>query len=415
MKKNENKKIIKDFQNKLSPKLQRKKYYFNKNLIQDFENNNIILSPKKSQDELLLPKKKLIPNTSHHRRTKSNSQNYIDYLASKNINLNTSISQLSFIFGKKELENNYNYSSVSRNKKFKSNYNENKKSSNLLSISFSLKDFRNNIVNAFSNKNIYKSKNNNEKNINIFNLKNNKSIFSFDNITNVEETRNTTSITNFNNSNLIYNKHLNNKDKEREKSKSTKYIKINQKVYKQSYSSKNYSSKIITFTNNNNTKIEKNGNASPKFNLHKYNKNNNISNKLKNTNNLILTKNTFENNKKFFSKEKIFNISPISELDNDDNFYIIERKNNMNKNNFSPIGRNLKIKKIKKDTSPKYKKRKAKSLENNCKININCNNRIGEFKSVEEIHFIFVYINQKKKEFFEKNLIEKKWNKINCE
>jgi hypothetical protein len=415
MKKNENKKKIKDYQNKLSPKLQRKKYYFSKNLIQDYEINNIILSPKKSQDELILPKKK-IPNTSsHHRRTKSNSQNYIDYLANKNINLNTSISKLSFIFGKKELENNYNYSSVSRNKKFKNNFNENKKSSNLLSISFSLKDFRNNIKNVFSNKNTHETKNNNEKNINIFNLKNSKSIFSFDNITNIEETRNTTSITNFNNSNLIYNKHLNNKDKETEKSKSTKYIKINQKVYKQSYSSKNYSSKIITFTNNNNTKIEKNGNASPKFNLHKYNKNNNISNKLKNTNNLILTKNTFENNKKFFSKEKIFNISPISELDNDDNFYIIERKNNMNKNNFSPIGRNLKIKKIKKGTSPKYKKRKAKSLENNCKININCNNRIGEFKSVEEIHFIFVYINQKKKEFFEKNLIEKKWNKINCE
>ena len=415
MKKNENKKKIKDYQNKLSTKLQRKKYYFSKNLIQDYEINNIILSPKKSQDELILPKKKLMSNTSHHRRTKSNSQNYIDYLANKNINLNTSISKLSFIFGKKELENNYNYSSVSRNKKFKNNFNENKKSSNLLSISFSLKDFRNNIKNVFSNKNTHETKNNNEKNINIFNLKNSKSIFSFDNITNIEETRNTTSITNFNNSNLIYNKHLNNKDKETEKSKSTKYIKINQKVYKQSYSSKNYSSKIITFTNNNNTKIEKNGNASPKFNLHKYNKNNNISNKLKNTNNLILTKNTFENNKKFFSKEKIFNISPISELDNDDNFYIIERKNNMNKNNFSPIGRNLKIKKIKKDTSPKYKKRKAKSLENNCKININCNNRIGEFKSVEEIHFIFVYINQKKKEFFEKNLIEKKWNKINCE
>ena len=415
MKKNENKKRIKDYQNKLSPKLQRKKYYFSKNLIQDYEINNIILSPKKSQDELILPKKKLMPNTSHHRRTKSNSQNYIDYLTNKNINLNTSISKLSFIFGKKELENNYNYSSVSRNKKFKNNFNENKKSSNLLSISFSLKDFRNNIINVFSNKNPHESKNNNEKNINIFNLKNNKSIFRFDNITNIEETRNTTSITNFNNSNLIYNKHLNNKDKETEKSKSTKYIKINQKVYKQLYSSKNYSSKIITFTNNN-TKIEKNDKASQKFNLHKYIKNNNISNKLNNTNNLILTKNTFENNKKYFSKENIFNINPISELDNDDNFYIIERKNKyMNKNNFSPIGRNLKIKKIKKDISPKYKKRKAKSLENNCKININCNNRMGEFKSVEEIHFIFVYINQKKKEFFEKNLIEKQRDNINCE
>ena len=407
MKKNENKKRIKDYQNKLSPSLQRKKYYFSKNLFQDFEHNNILLSPKKSQDELLLQKKKPIPNTSHHRRTKSNSQNDIEYMMNKNNNLNTSVSKLSFIFGKKELENNYNYSSVSRNKKFKNNFNENKKSSNLLSISFSLKDFRKNIINAFSNNNIYESKNNNQKNCNIINLKNNKSIFSLENITNIEETRNTTSITNFNNSNLIYNKHLNNKDKEKENSKSSKYIKINQKEYKQLYSSKNHSSKIITFTNNNSQKNEKNDKASPKYNLHKYIKNNN-NNKINNTNNLILTKNTFKNTKNFFSKEKISNINPIAEFDNDDNFGLIKSRKNIIKNNFSPIDKSLKLQKIKKDLSPKYKKRKAKSQENNNKMDINYNNTVGEFKSVEEIHFIFVYINQKKKEFFGKNLVGKK-------
>ena len=416
MKKNGNKKQAKEYLNKLSPSFQRKKhYYFSKSLFQDFEPNNVLLSPKKSQDELILPKKKIIPNTSHHRRTKSNSQNYIQYISNKNSNLNTSVSKLSFIFGRKELENNYNYSSVSRNKKCKnSNNNENKKTGNLLSISFSLKDFRNNIINAFSNSNLFDSKNNNKKS-NIINLKNSKSILNIDNITNIEETRNTTSITHFNNSNLKYNKHINNlnTNKQNQNSKSTKYIKINQKEKdkekenRQLYSSKNISSKIITFTNNN-LAIEKKEKASPKYSLRRYIKNNNSNNynKLNQSNNLILTKNTFINSKKYFSKEKICNINPISEFDNV-NIEPIKKKKSIIKNNFTPIDKHYKIKKIKKETSPKYKKRKTKSQENNCKIGINYSNNIGKFKSVEEIHFLFVYINQKKKEYFEKNNIEK--------
>ena len=178
MKKNENKKKIKESQNKLSPCLQRKKNIFYKGLLKDFVSNNVLLSPKKTQEELLLPKKKIIPSTSHHQRTKSNNQNYIQYMTSNNINFN-SVSKLSFILRQKKLENNNNfnnnYSSVSRNKR-KNNYEENKKSSNLLSISFSLKDFRNNIVNAFSHSNIFDNKNNNLMNNKnkIINLKNNK-------------------------------------------------------------------------------------------------------------------------------------------------------------------------------------------------------------------------------------------------
>ena len=56
--KNNEKRQIKDYQGELSPSIQRKKYYFSKNLFQNFETNNILLSPKKSREELILPKKK---------------------------------------------------------------------------------------------------------------------------------------------------------------------------------------------------------------------------------------------------------------------------------------------------------------------------------------------------------------------
>ena len=400
MKNNENKIQIKEYQGKLSPSIQRKKYYYSKNVFQNFETNNILLSPKKSQEELILPKKKVIQTTSRHRRTKSNNQNYIPNMTTKHINLNGSVSKISFIFGKKELENNYNYSSVSRNKNAQLNWNDNKKTSNnLLSISFSLKDFRNNIISAFSNNNHkYESKKTTKYN-NIINLKNNQSLMNYDNITNIE-TRNTTSITNFNNSNLLYNKHLNNKEKQN--SKSTKYIKIDHREPRQLYSSKNISSKIITFTR----AKEKKEKVTPKYSSQKeiiFNNNN-----LNNTNNLILENNSLKNYKKFFSKEKLSNICPISELNNDENFQINKKKRILIKNEATPMDKNNNDKKIKKDGSPKYKKRKANSQENNYKKSINSNNNIGEFKSVEEIHFIFVYITQKKKEYFSKNNIEKK-------
>ena len=417
MKKNENKNQIKEPYSKLSPTFQRKKNYFNKSSFSDLDLNKIPLSPKKSQDELILPKKK-IPNTStHHRRTKSNSQNYIQYMTNKNINLNASVSKLSFIFGKKELENNYNYNSFSRNKNLKDNINENKKSSNLLSISFSLKDFRNNIINAFSHKNAHEQKN--FKNYNITNLKNNKSVVNYD-LTNIEETKNTTSITGFNNSNLIYknkqlNKHINNKNVQN--SKSSKYIKIIPKDNnnnRQIYSTKNNTSKIITFTNNA-IKEEAKGKGSPKYNLHRYiykniNATAKSNNKLNTSNNLILTKRTFKNTKKYFSKEKMDIINPISEF-KETNFDLlsIEKKGKiMNKINCFSNDKSTKLKKSKKEGSPKYKKRKTKSQENYSRVGINSNNNVeGEFKSVEEIHFIFVYINQKKKAFFEKKQFEK--------
>ena len=217
------------------------------------ELNNIISSPKKNKEEANLPKKKIILNTAYHRKTKSSSQNYIQYqnfIKDSNTNLNNSVSKLSYIFRRNDYKKNFenmNYNTSSRNKYelFKKKSDRNKKSSNLLSISFSLKEFRNNIINAFTHSNIneiQKGKLSNKSN-----TKNNRSLFIFDNLNNIEETRNTTSITGFNNSNLLYNKQLIIKDNKNVKS--TKYIKINKKPRKQLFSSNNNSPKLITYTN----------------------------------------------------------------------------------------------------------------------------------------------------------------------
>jgi hypothetical protein len=415
MKKKENKLIIKDPPRKLSPSPKRKVHFFSNNLLKDFEINSVRISPKKSQDELLLSKRKLMPNTSHHRRTKSNNQNYIQFTTSNNTNLNSSVSKLSFIYRRKDKESEPSTNSVSRNVKYRHNLNINKKTSNLLSTSFSLKDFRNNLINVFSHNDILETQYNNKYN-NYMNLKHNKSLlFSFDNPTNIEETRNTTSITGFNNSNLLYNNHLNNKNKKN--AKSTKYIKINTKknipLY---YSSKNNSSKIISFTNNNIIKEK----GSPKKNLHRYiYKHNNIKtknnmSKINNTNKLALTKKTFKYNHKSAcrsTKDKKLFINPNNET-NYINFNCLDLKDNLdyemssirtlrntNMVNCSSTTNNSK-KKSKKETYTKYKKRKTKSQENDYKIGINENDI--DFKSVEEIHFIFVQMYQKKKAFFEK-------------
>jgi hypothetical protein len=130
-------------------------------------------------------------------------------------------------------------------------------------MSFSLKDFRNHLINSFSNIKLKELKNNN-KYRNNENLKNNKSLYNFDNLTNIEETRNTTSITGFNNSNLIYSKRLSNKEKQ--SAKSTKYIITKNKQNKKLYSSKNNSSKNITSTNSNVIKEK----TFHKYNLHRY-------------------------------------------------------------------------------------------------------------------------------------------------
>jgi len=362
--------------------------------------NNILSPTKMYKEEILLPKKKMIPNTVYHRRTKSGSQNYIQYqnfINDSNNNLNTSVTKLSNIFRRNEFKKKYenmNYDSSSRNKfeLFKKKFNQNKKSSNLLSISFSLKEFRNNIINAFTNSNINEIKK--EKYSNKSNSKNNKSLFIFDNLNNIEETRNTTSITGFNNSNLLYKKQM--KVKDDKNVKSTNYIKINRKPRKQLFSSNNNSTKSITFTNNNyiNSKIQEKN----KLYQYIYNHNNiniqpkkEIKNKLKNKKNLALSKRTYKNSvPKLQSTKKISFINAISE-----NLKLHYK----NKNNNYKIN-SLKSPKNKK-AYIKFKGRKNKSQENRNKMEVEYINQIGEFQSVEEIHFIFVQMNQKKKAFFE--------------
>jgi hypothetical protein len=423
MRRNDDKFPITESQTRLSPfnHKKRKRNIFGK----DFESNKIALSTKKSKEELFLPKKKISSNTYHHRRTKSSGQDFIEFMTKNNniINNNPSASKLSYIFTRKENNKNYGICSVSRNRKFKYNLDEKRKSnsnSKLLSMSFSLKDFRNHLINSFSNIKLKELKNNN-KYRNNENLKNNKSLYNFDNLTNIEETRNTTSITGFNNSNLIYSKRLSNKEKQ--SAKSTKYIITKNKQNKKLYSSKNNSSKNITSTNSNVIKEK----TFHKYNLHRYiykhykiRPKHSLS-KINNNSYLALTKKTFRNSQKCFSNlhngTKLY-IKPNNESENNsksNNFYL---KNNFNddpddistvrneKKNVWISNNNSKNKIIKKEkeTYPKYKKRTTKSQEN--MYNIEISENVDNFKSVEEIHFIFVQISQRKKEFFKKKNIE---------
>ena len=134
-----------------------------------------------------------------------------------------------------------------------------------------------------------------------------------------------------------------------------------------------------------------------------------------------MTKKTFRNSQKCFSNlqnvTKLY-IKPNNESENNsksNNFYL---KNNFNddpddistvrneKKNVWISNNNSKNKIIKKEkeTYPKYKKRTTKSQEN--MYNIEISENVDNFKSVEEIHFIFVQISQRKKEFFKKKNIE---------
>ena len=382
---------------------------FNLTTSKNKELNNIISSPKKNKEEANLPKKKIILNTAYHRKTKSSSQNYIQYqnfIKDSNTNLNNSVSKLSYIFRRNEFKKNFenmNYNTSSRNKYelFKKKIDRNKKSSNLLSISFSLKEFRNNIINAFTHSNIneiQKGKLSNKSN-----TKNNRSLFIFDNLNNIEETRNTTSITGFNNSNLLYKKQM--KVKDNKNVKSTKYIKINRKQRKNLFSSNNNSTKSITFTNNNhvNCKIkEKNKIYQYIYNYNNINieSNKEIKNKQKNTKNLALSKRTYKNSvSKVQSTKKISFINAISE---NIKLHYKNKNNNYKINSLkSPKNKNVYV---------KFRGRKNKSQENRNKIGVQYNNKIGEFQSVEEIHFIFVQMNQKKKAFFENQYNQSTFN-----
>jgi hypothetical protein len=391
-------KLIKPSISKLSPSNKNKssKYAnFNLTSFKNNEYNKLISSPKKIKEENILSKKNLYPYSAYHRKTKSSSQNYIQF---QNL-MSDEIYNLNFTKTGNCINN-----SNSRNKYdlFKKKFNENKKSSNLLSISFSLKDFRNNIINAFINTNY-----NEVHKYNKSNIKDDKSLFLFDNLNNIEETRNTTSITGFNNSNLFNKKQMLVKDNK--KIKSTKLIKINGKSKKQLFSPNCNSTKIITYLNNQAKNITENEHENNKLYHYIYNHSNiniNQNNDIKNKSsipkkNLALSKKTYKNSaSKLQKSRKISFVNAISEN------LKLHYKNKMNnyeiKNDFNYNIKSIKNNKEKKDIYIKpYKKRKNRSQESKGKTGAEYLNEIGQFQSVEEIHFIFVQMNQKKKVFFE--------------
>ena len=430
MKKNTNSKSNKEYKNMFSPLSKKQKNTFSHNLFKEIEINKIPLSHKKSQDELLLTKKKNVSN-KYHRRIKSNSGNYVENMTNleKNFGLNSTMNQMSFFIGKnkkvKEKENvtkkeSNPKTSVSRNK----NTNQNKDNyNNLLPISCSLKDFRNCIIKEKKCKNIIKKYYNNELNLN-----NNKIIFNNDIITNIEETRNTTSINNINNNNLLYSKHINETEKENDNKKQKKYIIISRKQNNSKLYSPTGNNPKITYTNANNdiNKEKKN----PKYNLHRFiynnnnlkgknnnNKKNNIIRINYNCNYLYTSKKSFRNSEKKFSNIKNYKnlsiICPTSDSRYEEPLSFYNSKKNINlsqiplkeknysKKNFPSSTTNKD--KEKEITYTKYKKRSNKSQENIYKSKIYESDAINEFDSVEEIHFMFVEMNQRKKNFFQKH------------
>lgn len=406
MKKNENKRKINEFQGKFSPSVQRKKNYYNKYLLKDYEKKKIFISLKKPNAELIISEEnKNLFNTSNHKRIKSNQKNFIRAIDNKKMNLNKSTSELSF-FRDNELKNKNtkkNSCFVNRNKKYNNNFNENNLK-NLLSIDFSLKEFRNKIMNSFFHTNLSGEKNKNKRKI--INLKNNNLKFNLNKSYNKEETRNTTSISGSNNTNIISNKNA--YEKEEKNIKSPKHIINKRKSNDQLFSLKSSSTKKITRT----YKIVPKQKALPKCNLYSLsNKKNNINANKKNKqlikkNNLILAKKTYQSNHKYLSKEGNSNnfvlFNQNSGLENYTFNYLesYREKNNLSNCSSVIINKNMNVKYKNKSKS---KKNKKKVRESSYKERISCNYSFKEFKSVEEIHFLYVYINQKKSEFFEKN------------
>ena len=478
MKKNETKKSTKEYINMLSPSSKRNKMTFSQDLFRDLETNKIPLSQKRSQKELLLNKQKVFKH-QYHQRNKSNSENYPENItnAENNLGTNPSISQMSFYARNKPKDKEkdkygeyrtYIKNSVSRNMKSSCN-NTNQlikcDNDNVLSFSCSLKDFRNFVINSCSSKNNLNIPKNNHNNIkyyynNEIKSKKNKSIFSTDYISNIEETNSTTSINNnISNSNLIYSKQIIS-----EKGKLKKYIKINRKHSKKLYSSMDNNLKI-NYTNanysknNEETKEKEKDKISPKYNLHHFiynhsnikaktnsyntntntNINNNCSSKINkysyntntnnNQNNLSTAKKSLRNSEKYFPRikndKKLSIINPVPESYYDVPCTYNSSENEYNKDMPAPMFSPKKSKVFNKSNFPstttnqnkckmkniftfsKNKLGRQKSQENHCNLKQNGNgpismSTINEFSSVEEIHFMFVQISQSKKQFFEK-------------
>ena len=177
-------------------------------------------------------------------------------------------------------------------------------------------------------------------------------------------------------------------------------------------------SNIKTKTNSYNT----NTNCSNKINKYNYNTSTN-------QNNLSTAKKSLRNSEKYFPRikndKKLSIINSVEETyyDVPCTYYRSENEYNkdmpasmvspkkskvFNKSNFPSTTTNQNKSKIKNIfTFSKNKLGRQKSQENHCYLKQNINgpmplSTINEFSSVEEIHFMFVQINQSKKQFFEK-------------
>ena len=436
MKKPSNKKLTKEYNKILSPTSKKiNKNTLSHNFFKELEISKLPLSQKKSENELILSKKKKVYN-NYHRRTKSNNQNNIENI-DINHRINSSVYQLSFITEnkekaneKEEKQNLYNKSAISRNKR-KILYRPN---SNILSISFSLKDISNHLIDScYSNKNFHCSKNNhssfNKYYNNDTNIKYNKSVYFNDYSTNIEETRNTTTNTNINQLNnsilLLYNKHHNNerdKDKGKEKAKRNKFIKSNNKQKRKLYSSMdNNLKKNYLKANNNNDIIHEQEKSNQKYNLHRFiynNSNINSKNNIKSNNYnhylYSLKKSFFRNCEKTQNQkspvytmhescigEPLNNNKPEKDIKAINTSKTFQKKVKfMNKKNISSSVKN-ESKKICVSKN-KNKKKNNKSQEKQNKMQIKEFGPIKEFESVEEIHFMFVKMNQRKRSYLNK-------------
>ena len=422
------KKITKEYNKILSPTSKNYKNTFSQNLFKEVEISKLGLSQKKSENELILSKKKNISN-NYHRRTKSNNQNNVENM-DNNYKINSSVHKLSFVAENKEneVENEEsqfnNKSAISRNKK-KILY---RPMGNLLSISFSLKDISKNLIEScYSNKNGHFSKNyqysihkycNNDTN-----LKYNKSVYFNDFSTNIDETRNTTSNTNKNQINksiILYNKYYNN---EKEKDKSKKCIKTNKKQKKKLYSSMDNDLKK-KYLKANDDIIHEHEKDQTKNNLHRfiYNNNNIKSKKNFKTNNnynncthyLYSLKNSFFRNSEKKANQKSL-VNPIYESCNDESLIHNKPEKEISViNNAKTFQKNAKFMNRKDNISssvkneskkiivPKNKKKTNKSQEKQNKTHMCEIEPIKEFETVEEIHFMFVQMNQRKNSFLNK-------------
>ena len=110
-------KFIKSSLSKLSPTNKSKSNKYNNFNLTSFKNNDFtkfISSPKRTKEEVILPKKKVFPYSAYHRKTKSSSQNYIQYqnlMNNENYNLNSStgiikiiqVVEINLIYSKKNI------------------------------------------------------------------------------------------------------------------------------------------------------------------------------------------------------------------------------------------------------------------------------------------------------------------------